>query len=469
MGSVNTRELVLDILLEMEKRDEYGNLLIRNVLDKYDYLEDREKAFLKRLAEGVTERRIQLDYVLDSFSSTPVRRMKPLIRSLLRMGAFQILFMDAVPDSAACNEAVKLAEKRHFHSLKSFVNGVLRNVARNKNRIPWPDRQKEPCRYLSVRFSMPEWIVRMWMEEYGTEKTERMLQGLLEERPVTIRISPRLSEEEREAFRKALEEAGACPRQHPLLPCAWMIGRSGGIASLPGFAEGLFTVQDVSSMLVGECAGFERRRREREGDSVSGGRQDPLFVLDVCAAPGGKAVHGAQCLGAYGKVLARDVSEARAAYIRENAERLGLSNLEVQIWDATLRDERMERRADVVLADLPCSGLGVIGRKPDIKYRVTPESLKEVAALQRRILNTVWEYVRPGGLLIFSTCTINREENEEMAEWFLQNHPFICVPLEGRIPGEYLSEHSPEGMCQLLPGIHETDGFFLSCFRRREL
>ena len=188
-NGVNTRGLVLDMLLELERGGEYGNLLLKNVLDKYDYLDGRDKAFIKRLTEGVLERRIQLDYVLGQFSKTPVNKCKPLIRCLLRMGAYQILFMDNIPDSAACNEAVKLAESRHFHQLKGFVNGVLRSISRGKDTLAWPDREREAIRYFSVMYSMPEWIVRKWRKEYGEEKTEQILKAFLTERPTSIRCS----------------------------------------------------------------------------------------------------------------------------------------------------------------------------------------------------------------------------------------------------------------------------------------
>ena len=281
-SGINTRALVLDILLEMEKGQEYGSLLLKNVLDKYDYLESRDKAFIKRLTEGVTERRIQLDYVLGRFSKTPPAKCKPLIRNLLRMGAYQILFMDNVPDSAACNEAVKLAEKRHFQQLKGFVNGVLRSLSREKEKLVWPDKKKEPVLWLSVMYSMPEWIVRMWLADYGPETTEKILAGLLEPRPVTIRLAERLTEEERKELLARLEECGASPAAHPYLPYAYMLQKSDGVASLPGFAQGMFAVQDVSSMLVTECALDAAQKTD--------------FLLDICAAPGGKAVHAAERL-----------------------------------------------------------------------------------------------------------------------------------------------------------------------------
>ncbi len=465
---MSVRELALDLLLEMEKADgmsanaqalPQGSLLLRSVLDKYDYMEQRDKAFLKRLTEGVTERRIQLDYVLDLFSKTPVPKMKPVIRALLRMGAYQILFMESVPDAAACNETVKLAVRRHFGQLRGFVNGVLRTVSREKERLQWPDPVKEPILRLSVLYSMPEWIVERWLERFGKQTTERMLSALLEKRPVTIRMDEGMEEEAKEALLAALREKGAEPQPHPLLPYAYTLKKSDGVARLPGFQEGLFTVQDASSMLVAEAAAF---RELAQG-------QEKVFVMDVCAAPGGKAAHAAQCLRERGSVLASDLSEYKADYIRDNARRMKLSNLSVRVWDAAVLDETKKESADVVLADLPCSGLGVIGRKPDIKYRVTPESIAQVAKLQRQILSTVWQYVKPGGLLVYSTCTISREENEDMAAWILEALPFDPHPLPVQPFAACCG--SPEAdfphFCQLLPGVHPTDGFFISCFRRK--
>ncbi len=459
--TVDMRALALDLLLEAERGTEYENTLLKGTLDKYDYLNGRDKAFLKRLVDGVTERRLQLDYVLEQFSSLPVRKMKPLIRCVLRMGAYQILFMDGVPDSAACNEAVKLAKKRRFAQLSGFVNGVLRKLCSQKNALVWPDREKEPVRFLSVRYSMPEWIVRRWLEEYGTEKTEAMLEALLEKRPLTIRLSERLSEKERESLLQAFREQGCMPIPHPLFgeePSAersvYMLEGAEGVASLPGFAEGAFAVQDAASMMAVECAGIRelvRLQRQKAGASVDA---EELLILDVCAAPGGKACQAAELLEGTGTVLARDLTEGKIAYIRDNAARLRLSNLHAQVWDAREPDETLLERADVVLADLPCSG-------------VSPESLSEVAALQREILSTVWKYVKPGGLLLYSTCTLNREENENMAAWFWQQFPFMPKEPAASLPAS-CREGEPEGCVRFLPGENGTDGFFIACFRRKQ-
>ncbi len=430
---MNIRELILDMLLEMEKEKTYSHILMRNVLDKYDYLTAQEKAFIKRVTEGTLERRIQIDYILDSYSKVPVKKMKPLIRNLLRMSIYQILFMDGIPDSAVCNEAVKLANKRKFQSLKGFINGVLRNIARQKSEISYPDKEKNPKEYLSVWYSMPEFLISMWMEDYGREQTENMLQAMLAVRPVTVRLKETMSGEEQETLLKRIEEAGIRIRKHPYLPYAYELERLEGVRSIPGFEEGLLTVQDVSSMLCVEDAGI------KEGD----------FILDVCAAPGGKATHAAVKLKGSGRVLARDLTGDKTALIEENIQRQGLLNITAEVYDASVYDETLDEKADVVLADLPCSGLGIVGKKRDIKYNITAEALEELPLLQKKILSTVWQYVKPGGVLIYSTCTIHKEENERVAEWFAQNHPFELIDSK-----------------QLLPGLHETDGFFIARFKR---
>lgn len=458
---MNTRELVLDMLLEMEGTGTYSNVLIRGVLDKYDYLEGQEKAFVKRVTEGTLERRIQIDYVLDAVSSVHVRKMKPLVRCLLRMSVYQILFMNAVPDSAVCNEAVKLAAKRKFQNLKGFVNGVLRNIARNKETMLaeneksigfYPDRDKDGVRYLSVIYSMPEVLVRMWMDDYGIEKTEEMLKAMLKVHPVTVRINENLGIDEKKELLERIQKAGVEVQEHPYLDCAYCLTHLDGVRNVPGYEEGLFAVQDVSSMLSVECADI------KEGN----------LVVDVCAAPGGKSMLAAQKLKGTGKVISRDVSEDKVAFIEENIERLALNNIETEVFDATVYDERLEQKADVVLADLPCSGLGILGKKRDIKYNVTDDMLKELPKLQRQILDTVWHYVKPGGVLVYSTCTIHKEENEKMLQWFLANYPFEAENMSRCLEKVPEKETAKDGYIQLLPGVHETDGFFIARLRRKD-
>ncbi|MBE5827847.1 MAG: 16S rRNA (cytosine(967)-C(5))-methyltransferase RsmB [Butyrivibrio sp.] len=463
----NVRELVLNILMEYERDGVRKPSLLKDSLNKYDYLETRDKAFMKRVVDGCIERQIQIDHILNSFSKTPTDKMQPFIRNLLRMSVYQILFMDSIPDSAACNEAVKLAGKHKFQGLKGFVNGVLRNIARNRDKIAYPDRSVDGgAKYLSTLYSMPEWICNMWLDIYGFEKTEGMLKFFLEPRPTTVRLSlPAIkklygkdgdSDDKLMAdYIERLENAGVVVKKSSILPYALDLEKTDNIRFLPGFEEGAFFVQDVSSMLVTEMA-------EIEPSDV---------VVDVCAAPGGKSLHAAERAAT---VLSRDVSERKCELIRENAERMGLSNLKVELHDAKIHDRNMENKADVIYLDLPCSGLGIIGRKNDIKYNASKKGLSELSNLQWEIIKTVWDYVKPGGTLMYSTCTVDRAENEEMVKRICTELPFETVDFSGRLPkalkegafGQELDKSAKNGYIQLIPGAFGTDGFFIARLKR---
>lgn len=431
--TTNTREILLEMLLEILEKKKYSHLVMQQVLDKYAYLEKKDRAFIKRIGEGTIEHLIRIDYVINTFSKTKTDKMKPVIRTILRMSTYQILFMEVVPDSAACNEGVKLAVKKGFAPLKGFVNGVLRNIARNKEAIAYPDRETSIEDYLSVTYSMPLWIIEMWLSDYGEETTERMLKGLLQERPVTIRMQSELSCEEKQTWLSKMEAEGITVKESNQLAYAYYLFNINSVRDVPGFAEGKFVVQDLGSMEVVEMA------HVKEGD----------MVLDVCAAPGGKTLHAASKLKGTGRVEARDISDYKISLIRENIERAGYKNIQTKVWDATELDETALDSADVVIADLPCSGLGVIGRKGDIKYRVTKEDLAEIAQLQRNILHTISSYVKNGGVLLYSTCTISKKENQENRDYILNHLPFV------------LEEEK-----MLLPGIEPSDGFYMARFRK---
>lgn len=433
--TANTREIILELLLEILEQNKYSHLVMKQVLDKYSYLEKKDRAFIKRIGEGTIERLIQIDYVINQFSKTKVEKMKPVIRTILRMSVYQLLFMETVPASAACNEAVKLAVKKGFSPLKGFVNGVLRTISRNLENIAYPDKEDAPLEYLAVTYSMPLWIVQMWNSRYGGEVTESMLIGLLEKRPVTVRFLEELSGQEREKWLQQLTETGIQVSGADKLAYAYYLANINSVKEVPGFSEGKFMVQDMGSMLVVEMAHIKK------GD----------IVLDVCAAPGGKALHAASKLAGTGSVSARDVSVYKTDRILENVERLGYKNVSVEVWDATVMDEAWIEKADVVIADLPCSGLGVIGRKADIKYRIKPEDISEIVRLQRKILKTASAYVKKGGTLVYSTCTINKEENEDNRDFIVKELPFT------------LEEEK-----QLLPGIEPSDGFYMARFIRKE-
>lgn len=447
--NTNIRELVLDILIEVNEKDQYSHLVIRSVLDKYQYLDKKERAFLTRLAEGTIEHQIEMDYMIDSFSKVKVRKMKPLIRNLLRMSVYQLRYMDAIPDSAVCNEAVKLAKKRGFRQLSGFVNGVLRSIVREGDKLLYPDAAMEPMRYLEVKYSVPGWIINRWMKAYGYEQTETILSHFYQESPLTIRTNRTkcTPEELRTKLineQVTVEKIGEIPAESGefkdaldrLWDYAYTISDFDHLQSLQTFQDGDFYVQDLSSMLVAEMAA------PKKGD----------YVIDVCAAPGGKSSHIAELMDGTGMVEARDLTEYKTNLIEENIRRHGLSNMKAVCMDATVFDRDSVGKADILVCDLPCSGLGVMGKKTDIRYKMTEEKEKELVQLQRQILKTVISYVKENGTVIYSTCTIDRTENEENAAWIEREFP----------------ELSLVAMKQMFPGEAGNDGFFISKFVRRK-
>lgn len=432
-SGVNVRELILNVLLEVTRDGEYSHIAIKNTLDKYQYLEKQERSFFTRVCEGTLENMILIDYIINQFSKVKVNKMKPVIRCILRSSVYEMKYMDSVPVSATCNEAVKLAQKKGFHTLKGFVNGVLRNISRNLENIVMPDKEKEPVKWLSVTFSIPEWLVEKWQKDYEFIQIEEMCQAFLAKRATSIRVNTmRTTKAE---LIKELEAEQITVTENPEISNALYIDGYDFLAGIPAFEEGKFYVQDVSSMQVSLWA------EPKEGANV----------IDVCAAPGGKSIHMAELLQGTGMVEARDLTEYKVALIEENIERCKLSNICAKQADARILEEDMVETADIVIADLPCSGLGVIGKKPDIRYKMTEEKCQELAALQQEILHTVQNYVKPGGVLMYSTCTINKQENEDNVSAFLKEHADFAL----------------ERQQQILPKKGKNDGFFLARLVRK--
>lgn len=443
-----TRELVVGVLLEVTRDGEYSHISLGNVLSKYQYLDKRDRAFITRVVDGTLEHMIEIDYIINQFSKVKTNKMKPVIRAILRSAVYQLKYMDSVPNSAACNEAVKLTTKKGFASLKGFVNGVLRNIERNLEYITYPD-ESNVIEYLHVKYSMPKWILEKWLAQYDRTTVERMLADFQKEKPTTIRRNPNgMSLEE---LVHSLEKQGVCVKTHPYLADALWISSYDYLADLEGFRKGAFHVQDISSMLVAHLA------NPQEGD----------YVIDVCAAPGGKSLHMAELLRGSGHVEARDLTDYKVNLIWENIQRSGMKNIEAVRMDATVFDKTSVDKADIVVADLPCSGLGVLGKKTDLKYKMTERTQQDLVALQRRILSQVKSYVKPGGTLIYSTCTIHEAENEGNVEWFLgENKEFVLASVNEDLCEELKSSVVKEGCLQLLPGVHKSDGFFIAKFKR---
>lgn len=446
--SKNVREIVLDILLEIDKKKRFANDVLAEALRANQFMSKQERAYISRLTEGVTEQKVRLDYILNQFSKIKMQKCKPTIRCILRMAAYEIFYMDSVPDEASCNEYVNLAAKRGFKNLKGFVNGVLRNVCRNKDTISYPAPENGVETYLSVKYSVPEPLVEFLLKDYAADELETIFDAGNKQTGTTIRVNTnRIGLEE---FQHILAHKGIKVEKGKYNGTSFILSGYDYIRNVPGFHEGYFTVQDESSSIQVLSAGI------KSGD----------FIIDVCAAPGGKTMYAAELTGENGTVLARDISEEKVERIEENLERMGIKNVTAEVYNAEITDEQMIGKADVVLADLPCSGLGVMARKNDIKYHVTEASARELALLQRSILDTCAAYVKEGGTLIYSTCTIDSIENEDNVFWFLENHKeFHLESAEDYLP-ENLKERAGNGFFTLIQGYDACDGFFIARFHK---
>lgn len=426
MTDPNQREIIVAVLEKVLEEGKYSHLVLGATLEKYQYLSKQQRAFITRVTQGTIERLLQIDAILGQFVKKPkVPKMKPLIRTVLRSSVYQIVFMDAVPDAAVCNEAVRIVKNHGLGGLSGFVNGVLRNISRNKDGITYKG--------LSEAYSMPQWIIDTWEGQFGGETTKQILEELLEEKKTCIRVNTgNISVED---LTKNLRAQRITVDPCEEIPYALYISGYDYLRGIPEFLAGDFYIQDFSSMMVAHSAGIQA------GD----------HVIDVCAAPGGKSLHAAELLAGTGLVEARDLSDHKVSLLEENIKRMGLDNIRAEKWDATILKEESIGQADVVICDAPCSGLGVVAKKPDIKYHMTQETQKELAVLQRQILDVVCAYVKTGGTLMYSTCTISSRENEDNVAWFLEKHP----------------EFSLETEKQFLPKAGKQDGFFLAKMKKR--
>lgn len=446
--SLTAREAAVKMLLAVCKDKQFSHVVKGTYLDKIE--EKRERALATRLFEGSLERMIELDYIIDRFSKTPVRKMKPVIAAILRMTVYQLRFMDKIPAGAACNEAVKLTKKYGFAGLSGFVNGVARSIARAET-IPYPDAEKDRVAYLSVAYSMPSTIVEQMLIQYGAEITEKVFASFLQQEEfISLRCMTHVISTEE--LKKKLSETDVTIKDGVYSEDALRISGIDAPERLPGFAEGAFYIQDESSMQAVLAAGLTGNER----------------VLDLCAAPGGKSLMAADILAVQGKgtVEARDLTEAKVALINENKTRCRAENLTACKADATVYRKEEEASYDVVLADVPCSGLGIIGKKPDIKLFMTTEQEAELCELQKRILANAVRYVKPGGVLVFSTCTLNKDENMGGYEFLKKECGLLPESLEPLLSEKLWTETTKDGYLQMIPGVHKSDGFFVARFRK---
>ncbi len=441
---------VIDIL---DKRVP-SHIAIPSMLKKNADWSVQDRGFAKRLTDGTVRRLETIDYLLSVFSKTAVNKMKPWIRAVLRTGVYQLMYCEDIPQSAACNEAVKLVKKYGFTNLSGYVNAVLRSVARD-GKI----RLEQACarsveEELRLQYSVPIWLIQQWVRDYGIETARRIAAATAEEHRLTARCN--CSRVTPEQLIESLAADGIRTEAAQYAENAFYLYGCDGLEALEAFQKGWFQIQDESSILVGQAAGIK-------GNEI---------VLDLCAAPGGKSLHIADLLEAKktevpgGRVEARDVSETKLELIRENLKRIGLENVRTVCADATVFDAEKENSADVVIADVPCSGTGVVARKPDIKYNMNEAAQKELCALQKQILQNAVRYVKPGGTLIFSTCTLNREENDN-GRTFLLEQGMQADSLIPYLPKSLHSDDTKQGFLRLIPGVQDTDGFYIARFIKK--
>lgn len=439
----NTRYIAYKALLRVELDGAYSNLVLAEVLSSSE-LDARDKAFVSNLFYGVLERRITLDYIIRRFSSVRLKKIETKVLVILREAVYQLVFMDKVPDSAAVNEAVTLCRKEKLHRSSGFVNGLLRSITRAEDRCPLPD-ENDTVKYLSVKYSCPEEIVSLWVKDYSRETAEGVLSSLSGRPPIFIRVNTvKTSADE---LAETLEKDGVSVNR-TALPNALEISCTGAVTSLEAYKNGLFHVQDLSSQVCCELLAV------RNGD----------IVADVCAAPGGKTMNLAERTPR-GRVISCDIYDHKLRLIENTAKRLGLRNISTALRDASDAEKPIEL-CDRILCDVPCSGLGVMRRKPEIRYK--PDTGADaLPAVQLGILENSARFVKSGGTLVYSTCTLNKKENNENAAAFLKAHPEF-EPLPLGLPEGIKRTIDEESNClTLFPQTNGTDGFFVAAFRKK--
>ena len=436
----NPRELAVRLLTDCEKKRTYSNISLKNALDKHE-LSDADARLLYALVNGVLERRITIDFYLTHFVKSGLKKLSPHLLNLLRTGVYQILYLDKVPDSAACDECVKLAKKIGDKRLSGFVNGVLRSISRGRESLPQPDI-KNLTEYLSVIYSVPSWIVELWQKNYP-DKVEDILKSKFFEQNNFIRINNLKTDFASLSEILKIDNAELTEFKDN----SAILKYSGNIEKLTAFQNGLFHVQGISSQTCAEV--LEPKAGER--------------ILDMCSAPGGKAFTMSEIASGKATVIAMDIHSNRSELIESGAERLGLSeSIIVVTADAT--GEIGSGQYDKILCDVPCSGLGVIKKKPDVIFK-TSDEIKSLPEIQQKILENAANHIKKGGIILYSTCTLNPLENEFVIKKFVENHQnFQLIDISKHIDESIYCIKYKECVT-ILPDNH-YDGFFISALQR---
>ncbi len=437
----SARQVAFEALIKIHRDGAYSNLIIDSLLKENSELDERDKAFVCNLVYGTIDRQILIDYNLGLYLNQPVRKLKPELHTILRMGTYQLLFMDKVPSRAAVNESVNLAKVNKSSFAASLVNAVLRRVADNGIRLPDTDETNPD--YLAIKYSCPEWLVSLWINSYGYDNAVALAEKALEAAPMVIRVNTTKITPDELIWK--LAEEGVISEKTDIAPDALIISNTGSVDELEAYKQGLFHAQDLASQLC--CAALDPQAGET--------------IFDLCSAPGGKTFTIAERMNNTGVVRAFDIYQSRVELIRNGASRLGLSNVFSYLSDAAIFNENYGV-ADRVLCDVPCSGLGIIRRKPEIRFK-NRSDIDNLPELQYRILCNATRYLKQGGRLVYSTCTLNPAENSDICNKFLSEHPdFVAVNILPDIP-RYSDK---DKFLTLMPHVNSTDGFFIAAFEK---
>lgn len=442
----NVRETAMDLLVAIEKNQSYSNLLLNTTIEK-NQLAPKDVGLLTELTYGTLQRRMALDFFLKPFIQNN-KKLADWIHHLLRMTLYQMVYLDKIPDRAAIFEAVEIAKKRGHKGIASLVNGVLRSIQREG--LPSLNEVSDPVERLSLETSHPLWLVTRWVDQFGYEKTKEMCEINLTAPMQTARVN--LTKISRDECAAILEEDGFQIEKSPIIPEA-IRSLKGNLASTIAFKYGMLTIQDESSMLVSYALGAEQNE----------------FVLDACAAPGGKSTHIAEKMQNTGEVISVDLHQHKVKLINENARRLGLSNIKTNVSDSrTLQEKFKAETFNRILLDAPCSGLGVMRRKPDMKYTKTEEDIGRLSRIQQDLLTSVAPLLKKGGILVYSTCTVDKEENEYTVKTFLENNPEFegDLSFKSRMP-EAIQPLITGFDLQIFPQDFGSDGFYIAVFRKK--
>lgn len=442
----NVRAIAMDLLVTIEKNQSYSNLLLNSTIEKFD-LSPVDVGLLTELTYGTLQRRMALDYFLKPFIKDN-KRIANWVNHLLRLTLYQMVYLDRIPDRAAIYEAVEIAKVRGHKGIASLVNGVLRSIQREG--LPSINEVLNPIERLTIETSHPEWLVNRWVHQFGYDKTKEMCEINLTAPIQTVRVnSTRISRDE---CISVLEGEGFQIEKSPIIPEA-IRALKGNLAASLAFRYGMLTIQDESSMLVAYALGLGPNE----------------FVLDACAAPGGKSTHIAEKMNNTGEVISLDLHEHKVKLINDNALRLGLENITTMAMDSRLAGERFKEESfDKILLDAPCSGLGVMRRKPDMKYTKTESDLERLSRIQQKLLTSVAPLLKKGGILVYSTCTVDKQENEYTVKTFLENNPEFegDTSFKTRMP-EAIQPLITGYDLQIFPQDFGSDGFYIAALRKK--